>query len=270
MPRPTTSTPKTPVGTIVSDTIRYVGLVAIVGMALATVFTAWTPHTRLSGLLSGFARLVTPVAVVVPPSTPVITPTTTAVVVAPRIGIVAGHKGPNLDPGAVCADGLTEASVNLDIATRVKAGLEANRFQVDLLDEFDPRLEGYDALAVVSIHNDSCDYINAEATGFKVAGALNSGAADKSERLVACLIDRYPRQTGLPYHAHSVTPDMTNYHSFYEVKPTTPVAIIETGFLNLDREILTQQPYRVAQGVIDGILCYLLNQPVAPTPTPAP
>ena len=269
MPRSTTSTPKTSVGTIVSDTIRYVGLVAIVGMALATVFTAWTPHTRLSGLLSGFARLVTPVAVV-PPSTPVITPTPTAVVVAPRIGIVAGHKGNNGDPGAVCADGLTEASVNLDIATRVKAGLEANRFQVDLLDEFDPRLEGYEALAVVSIHNDSCAYINAEATGFKVAGALNGGAPDKSERLVACLIDRYPRQTGLPYHAHSVTPDMTNYHSFYEVKPTTPVAIIETGFLNLDRNLLTQQPYRVAQGVIDGILCYLLNQPVAPTPTPAP
>jgi N-acetylmuramoyl-L-alanine amidase len=213
---------------------------------------------------------VTPVAMV--QSTAVVTPTATAAatVSLPRIGVVAGHKGNNGDPGAVCADGLTEASVNLDIATRVKAGLEDRQFQVDLLDEFDPRLEGYEALAVVSIHNDSCAYINPEATGFKVAGALNGGARDKSERLAACLIDRYPRQTGLQYHAHSVTPDMTNYHSFYEVKPTTPVAIIETGFLNLDREILTQQPYRVAQGVIDGILCYALNQPVAPAPTAAP
>jgi N-acetylmuramoyl-L-alanine amidase len=268
MPRPTATTPKTPVGTILADAIRYTSLVAIVGMALATVFTAWTPNTKLSGLLSGFPNLATPVAVV--QSTAVITPTATIVVSLPRIGIVAGHKGKNGDPGAVCADGLTEASVNLDIATRVKVGLESANFQVDLLDEFDPRLEGYDALAVISIHNDSCAYINPEATGFKVAGALNGGARDKSEKLVSCLIDRYPKQTGLQYHAHSVTPDMTNYHSFYEVKTTTPVAIIETGFLNLDREILTQQPYRVAQGVIDGILCFALNQPVGPMPTITP
>ena len=269
MPRPPASTPKTPVGTIFADAIRYISLVAVVGMALATVFTAWTPNTKFSGLLSGFPNLVTPVVVV--QSTTVVTPTATAAAVSLlRIGIVAGHKGKNGDPGAVCADGLTEAAVNLDIATRVKVGLEASRFQVDLLDEFDPRLEGYDALAVVSIHNDSCAYINPQATGFKVAGALNGGARDKSEKLVTCLIDRYPRQTGLQYHAHSVTPDMTNYHSFYEVKPTTPVAIIETGFLNLDREILTQQPYRVAQGVIDGILCFALNQPIGPTPTITP
>ncbi len=270
MPRPTAPTSKISVRTILADTIRYVSLVAVLGMALATVYTAWTPNTKISGMLLGFPSLATPVAMVESTAV-VITPTATSAVFSlPRIGLVAGHKGKNGDPGAVCADGLTEESVNLDIATRVKVGLESANFQVDLLDEFDPRLEGYDALAVVSIHNDSCAYINPEATGFKVAGALNGGARDKSERLVACLIDRYPKQTGLQYHAYSVTPDMTNYHSFYEVKPTTPVAIIETGFLNLDREILTQQPYRVAQGVIDGILCYLLNQPVAPTPTPSP
>jgi N-acetylmuramoyl-L-alanine amidase len=269
MPRSTASTPKIPVGTILVDAIRYIALVVLVGMALATVFTTWTPNAKLSGLLSGFPNLSTPVAVVESTAV-VLTPTATVEASAPRIGLVAGHKGNNGDPGAVCADGLTEASINLDVANRVKAGLEASHFQVDLLDEFDPRLEGYDALAVISIHNDSCAYINPQATGFKVAGALNGGARDKSEKLVACLIDRYPRQTGLQYHARSVTPDMTNYHSFYEVKPTTPVAIIETGFLNLDREILTQRPYQVAQGVIDGILCYALNQPVSPTPSAAP
>jgi N-acetylmuramoyl-L-alanine amidase len=257
------------VGTILADAIRYIALVVIVGMALATVFTAWTPNTRLMGLLSGFPNLVTPVAIV--ESTPVAAPTASAApATLPKIGVVTGHKGKNGDPGAVCADGLTEAAVNLDIATRVKAGLEASDLQVDLLDEFDPRLEGYDALAVVSIHNDSCAYINPQATGFKVAGALNGGARDKSEKLVTCLIDRYPRQTGLQYHARSVTADMTNYHSFYEVKPTTPVAIIETGFLNQDRQILTEGSYKVAQGVIDGILCYILNQPVLPTATAAP
>jgi N-acetylmuramoyl-L-alanine amidase len=252
------------------DTVRYICVVVIVGMALATVFTAWTPNTKLSGLLSGFPNLVTPVAVVQDTAVAP-TPTATAVVSLPRIGIVAGHRSStNRDPGAVCADGLTEASVNFDIAMRVKAGLEVRQFQVDLLDEFDWHLAGYDALAVVSIHNDSCAYINPQATGFKVAGAFNGGARDKSERLVACLIDRYPRQTGMQYHASSVTLDMTNYHTFNEVRSTTPVAIIETGFLNLDREILTKESFRVAQGVIDGILCYALNQPVAPPPTAAP
>ncbi len=270
MPRPDSGpASKTTVGSILADTFRHVGIVAIVGMALATVFTAWTPSIKLNNFLAGFAQpSATPASVA--ENTAVAVPTATASARQLLIGIVAGHKGKTGDSGAVCPDGLTEAAVNLDIAQRVQAGLENSGFQVDLLDEYDPRLEGYTALAVVSIHNDSCAYINEQATGFKVAGALETKAGEESARLVACLVDRYPRQTGLKFHRYSVTPDMTNYHSFYEVDPSTPVAIIETGFLNLDRKILTEEPYRVAQGVIDGILCYALNQPVAPTQTAAP
>ena len=249
-----------------SELVQFVGVVAVVGMAVATVFTAWTPSAPSGNLLAGFAR---PTATPLPQSAgSQAAPPTPTPLPSHLIGIVAGHKGN--DSGAVCPDGLTEASVNLDVATRVKSGLEASGFQVDLLDEFDTRLEGYDALAVVSIHNDSCDYINDQATGFKVAGAVNGGAPEKSARLVACIIDRYPRQTGLKFHFNSITVDMTQYHTYNEVKPTTPVAIIEAGFLNLDRKILTEQPYRVAQGIIDGILCYALNQPVPPTPTAGP
>ena len=160
--------------------------------------------------------------------------------------------------------------MNLDIATRVQAGLEVLGYQVDLLDEFDSRLVVYKALAVLSIHNDSCVYINDEATGFKVAGAVNSGARGETERLVSCLIDRYQARTGLKFHVNSITPDMTQYHTFYEVNPSTPVAIIEAGFLNLDRQILTEQSDRVAQGIIDGILCYAMDLPVSPIMTTPP
>jgi N-acetylmuramoyl-L-alanine amidase len=259
----------------IGDALRHIAVTLAVGIALATVFTAWSPPTLLpSGVAEQIAGvLATSQSAGVGADVTPLPTVATAVPPKPRIGLVAGHSGPNNDPGAVCPDGLTEAAVNLDIATRVKAGLEANGFAVDLLEEFDARLAGYQALAVVSIHNDSCAFINELATGYKVAGALDTGAPDKATRLVACLTERYAAETGLSFHANTITPDMTSYHTFYEVAATTPIAIIETGFLNLDRRILTEEPHRVAQGVINGILCYALNEPVGGgggEATPAP
>ena len=57
--------------------------------------------------------------------------------------------------------------------------------RVDVLDEFDPRLNGYRALLLLSIHADSCDYINDEATGFKVAHVFDSKVPDQEDKLVA-------------------------------------------------------------------------------------
>jgi N-acetylmuramoyl-L-alanine amidase len=173
----------------------------------------------------------------------------------PRVGIVAGHWG--YDTGAICADGLTEQQINLDIARRVKLLLEAQHFRVELLQEFDPRLAGYAADALVSIHADSCDYINDIATGFKVARSVASYVPDTEDRLVGCLIDRYAEATGLGFHENSITPDMTSYHTFDEIAPDTPAAIIETGFLYLDRNVLIGQPDRAASGIAGGIVCFI-------------
>jgi len=188
-----------------------------------------------------------------------------------RVGIVAGHAGN--DSGAVCEDAngnaiLTEAEVNLKIAAIVQQQLIEHNFQVDLLREFDSRLNGYRALAIVSIHNDSCEYINDDATGFKVAAALSSTDPNRANRLTACLVDRYYRDTGLTFHAGSITGDMREYHAFREIDPSTVAAIIETGFLNLDREILTKQPERVAAGIVDGILCFANNENIEPANIP--
>jgi N-acetylmuramoyl-L-alanine amidase len=252
------------------EALRQIVAVMGVGVVLATIFTVWTPNDLLpADVASQIEVALQQVNQAITPNAPTAVPSPTPAL--PKIGIVAGHSGPQNDSGTVCPDGLTEVAVNMDIATRVKAGLEANGFQVDLLSEFDLRLENYQALAVVSIHNDSCAFIEADppATGFKVAGAVNGGAPERSKRLVACLIDRYPKQTGLRHDITRVTVDMTQYHTYSEVAASTPVAIIETGFLNLDRQILTQEPYRVAQGVIDGILCFVKNEVItAPTATP--
>ena len=58
---------------------------------------------------------------------------------------------------------------------------------------------------------------------------------------------------------------MTDYHTFSEVDSSTPVAIIEIGFLYLDRTFLTQHADRVAQGLADGIVCFTRNEPVDTT-----
>lgn len=185
-----------------------------------------------------------------------------------RIGIVAGHW--KNDSGSVCADGLTEQEVNLKIATLVQQKLESEGYTVDLLSEFDERLSGYKAIALVSIHNDSCTYINDEATGFKVAAAMHNAYPEKASRLTACMIDRYHARTGLPFHANTITNDMTNYHAFDEIDSETTAAIIEAGFLNLDRKILTENTDLVAQGIVDGIDCFVHNQSISPTATTNP
>jgi N-acetylmuramoyl-L-alanine amidase len=149
----------------------------------------------------------------------------------------------------------------------VRDQLIAKGIDVELLREFDSKLRGYKSSALVSIHADSCDYINDEATGFKVAAAMSNPRPQLSARLTACLRQRYAQDTGLKLH-NSMTNDMTSYHAFDEIDPDTTAAIIEVGFLNLDRELLTQHPDRAAQGITDGIMCYLNNEeiPFAGTP----
>ena len=177
---------------------------------------------------------------------------------APHIGVVAGHWGN--DTGATCHDGLTEVEINLDVAQRVVYILQALGYQTDLLAEFDPRLENYRATALISIHADSCQaFPNASppASGFKVASVEDSLVPEEEARLVACLAQCYAARTGMYFHANSITYDMTHYHNFYEIDGQTPGVIIETGFMLNDRHILTQRADLVAQGIVDGIVCFV-------------
>lgn len=235
-----------------------------IGILLATLFTALPSR----GLVAGnfYERLS---IILTPQSVQAELPVSQQPQL--KIGIVAGHSGN--DSGAVCLDGngnvtLTEADVNLKIAAIVQEQLTQKGFSVDLLREYDTRLNGYRALAIVSIHNDSCEYVNDQATGFKVAAALNTYDINRANRLTACLVDRYQHITEMNFHAGSITADMREYHSFREIDSSTVAAIIETGFLNLDREILTKQTDRVAAGVVDGILCFANNENIVPTPFP--
>jgi len=204
------------------------------------------PDPEHTGLVVIPLNAPTPTATAVPAPSLTVTPHT------PHVGIIAGHSGN--DSGAVCPDGLQEVDVNREIARRVVALLTQRGWNVDLLDEFDVRLNGYQADALLSIHADSCNVPGK--TGFKVACA-ESAFTPSANVLVDCIARHYAERTGLPFDANTITYDMTRYHAYYEIDHNTPAAIIETGFMLDDREILTQRPDVVAGGIVDGMVCFI-------------
>jgi N-acetylmuramoyl-L-alanine amidase len=191
-----------------------------------------------------------------PVPTPTSTPEATPTPHIPRIGIIAGHSGS--DSGAVCPDGLQEVDINVAIAERVVTLLGGYGWQVDLLEEFDLRLNGYQADALLSIHADSCNVPGK--TGFKVARAEGSYIPGSEDRLVDCLSRHYARVTGLVFDDHTITYDMTRYHAFYEINANTPAAVIEAGFMLEDRVLLTEQPDLVANGMVAGLVCFVAGE----------
>lgn len=244
-------------------TMRILQTTFSVAILLATLFVGFSPKMFSGNLNSFISGLLVPhneTGLAIP------TPISSAL----RIGIVSGHWGNGNDPGAVCPDGTNEHDVNLAIASLVRQKLEAYGYEIDLLQEFDSRLDGYNAAVLLSIHADTCDPIDSQATGFKVAASTYSRDRNLAGRLTACLDDRYANVTGLHLHPGSVTVNMTDYHAFSVIDPNTTAAIIETGFLYLDRNILVNHPDVVADGIVSGIRCFINNESVQATPIPTP
>lgn len=183
-----------------------------------------------------------------------------------RIGIVSGHRGPENDPGAVCPDGLTETEINFGVAQLVVRALRERGYSVDLLDEFDPRLNNYQAAALVSIHANSCDEYGGAGTGFHVAKAAARPDGGVDEVLAECVAREYGRASELE-RRFALTLDMTDYHTFREIHQHTPAAIIELGFMALDRQLLTEEQPLLASGLVEGIICFL--EPERTTPIEA-
>jgi N-acetylmuramoyl-L-alanine amidase len=245
-----------------SGTGRILETAFSVAFLLATLFTGVSPKMFSGNFGAFFKGILTP-----EPGSGAAIPTTQGLT---RIGIVSGHWGNGDDSGAVCPDGINERDVNLAIATIVRQRLEALGYSADLLQEFDPRLDGYQAALLLSIHADTCAVIEDQPTGFKLAVSTYSSDKNLTDRLAACLYENYSKATGLPYLASGNTIDMTQYHAFSAINPSTPAAIIETGFLNLDRDLLVNHPETVADGIVSGVLCFVNNESVAPIPIATP
>ena len=188
-------------------------------------------------------------------------------VINDSVAIISGHSG--YDSGAICADAdgnttLTEGDVVADVANRAAEMLREDGTKVAILEEYDPRINNLEVDLLLSLHADSC--INA--SGYKAAYYLFSTIPTIDARLVDCIDTQYSAITGLTKHADTITHNMTEYHAFRKVAPTTPAAILELGFLGGDGELLTTNSQLVATGVAESIRCFLEN--ADPTPTPAP
>jgi N-acetylmuramoyl-L-alanine amidase len=201
------------------------------------------------------ARAPAPLQTLIPTIIPLPTPTPTPL--PPLVALVAGHSG-GTDPGALCPDGLREVDITTDVAARAKTLLEARGYRVDILAEFDTRLNAikrdYSPNAFLAIHADSCIY---NVSGYKVARAANSASPQEDDRLVRCVSSSYAAASQLPFHEDSITTAMTLYHGFMKINPQSPAAILELGFLGSDKAILKNNRDQLALGIADGITRFL-------------
>jgi N-acetylmuramoyl-L-alanine amidase len=257
----------------VVSSIRSLGIVFAVSVMVATIFASFTANDALSvqtqqGL--AIAQATQEQVAIVPTALP--TP-----VWFKRVGIIPGHSGLNPtsnlpDPGAVCPDGFSEGSVTMKVAQIVIAGLKGRGYTVDQLEEWDSRLVGYDAALFLSIHADSCTNFNDgfPHSGFKAINPENRiTVRDADLRLVGCLRDYYSQATGLQFSGWTVTANMYDYHAFHQVTQRTPASIIELGFLYYDRDLLQNHADKAAQGILNGLLCFLdPKSQVTATPQP--
>lgn len=254
---------------VLGGIVRTLIVVLIAAGLMATIFMFSTPPQFISDDVQQELGAMQAVG-----STPTAIPT---LVPTPnwlrKIGIVSGHRGPQVppDPGAVCPDGLTEAEINFAVAQLVVRNLRARGYSVDLLDEFDPRLDNYQAAALVSIHANTCKNFGEVVSGFLIARAASRLSGGLDDLLVDCVARYYGQATGLA-RREGVTIDMTDYHTFREIHPLTPASIIELGFMLADRPTLTGKQEEMAQGISDGIICFLepSQPPLLATGTDAP
>jgi len=241
---------------------RNFGVIAFLfvsALLMLAVFFYFDPESSDPATVTPTNYLESPVIVEEPaptsPSDPesVSTPTEQPIPETPSnlVGIIAGHRG--YDSGTVCEDGLTEVQITSELAEKIALLLRAEGLDVETLNEFDPRIDEYEAAALIAIHIDSCDYINDLASGYKISGSSYTD----SSGLFTCVQEAYGKATQLKYHPNSITPEMAGYHAFRKIDSQTPAIILEAGFLNLDREMLTDGIDVVARGIYDGIMCYV-------------
>ena len=134
-----------------------------------------------------------------------------------RVGLQAGHwltdevpaELRGLQAGAL-GGGMQEWQVNLDVAQRTAALLEASGIQTDVLPSTVP--PHYQANAFVALHSDGDP--SGAGHGFKVARPGFSSIPDVDDQLVDAINQTYARVTELPRDDEHISLRMRYYYAF--------------------------------------------------------
>lgn len=185
-----------------------------------------------------------------------------------RVGLQAGHwltdevpaELRGLQAGA-SGGGMQEWQVNLDVAQRAAALLEASGIQTDVLPSTVP--PHYQANAFVALHSDGDP--SGAGHGFKVARPGFSSIPDHDDQLVDAINQTYARETELPRDDEHISLRMRYYYAFnsrrycHAVAPGVPQAIVEMAYLTSasDRQYLIGNPQLLAQALADSIQAFL-------------
>lgn len=231
---------------------RALGTILITAAAAAGILIFFSPNEDYSRN-SLFAK---------PESTIEVTPTE-PINNQERIGLIAGHWG--YDTGHSCGpefQNVKESDVDLLISVMVRDYLNKKGYNVDLLNEFDPKLNDYTALALLDIHTNTCDYVNNSASGFRIAPASNASYPAENQRLDACIVSKYSEDTNMEYLGDQISSDDRKFYDFSKINSYTTVSVMEIGYLNLDYRTLSERTDDIVRGIGDGLICYIKNEKV--------
>ena len=194
-----------------------------------------------------------------------------------RVALQAGHwrasEAPDEQSGlrdnGTYGGGRAEWQVNLEIARKTAALLEAEGYPVEILPTTIP--PGYWADLFISIHADGSP--SPAASGYRAA-APRRDATGKAAEFVQLLERSYGEATGLPRYP-TITRRMSSYYAFnyrrydHALHPMTVGVILETGFLTSprDRQVIVSAQDRAARGIASAALQYLEGLPLDPPPT---
>ena len=179
------------------------------------------------------------------------------------IGILPGHYG--YDSGFQCGaeyNFVKEADVNLRVALMVRDYLEAQGYTVDFLHEYDSGLSNYTALALVSIHTNTCYSDSPALSGFNVTTGGQNIYPSESKRLNDCLTYHYTQNSELNFLGENEAPGENMLYAFDTVNNYTTISVIHTGYLDNDYRTLSEKTASLAKGIADGIICYVENDTV--------
>lgn len=179
------------------------------------------------------------------------------------VGILPGHFG--FDTGFQCGaefNFVQENDVNLRLAIMVRDYLERLGYTVDLFHEYDPALNDYTGLALISIHAGTCDPNASQQSGFFITTGGKNVYPSESKRLNDCMTYHYAQNSQLDFLGENYAPGEEMFYAFDTVNDYTTISVIQTGFLGNDYRTISERTESLAKGIADGIVCYVENDTV--------